>query len=85
MELLFFPSYCAVSSEVESMKISKSGINKTFQELNKVKAVAAAGRDKDNFHAWQEGVAEAPKSFPSACAMVVPWLGPCSISCDSGS
>lgn len=48
VELLFFPSYCAVSTEVESIKISKSGINKNLEELHKVKAVAAAG---NNFHA----------------------------------
>lgn len=41
-----------VSTKVESMRISKSGINKNLQELNKVKAVAAAGnRGEDNFNA----------------------------------
>lgn len=71
VELLFFPSHCAVSSKVESMKISKSG--NQLQELNKIKAAAAAGsHDKDNFHACQKGVAKAARSFPSACAVVVP-------------
>lgn len=71
VELLFFPSPCAVSTKVESMKISKSG--NQLQELNKVKAVTAAGsHDKDNFHACQKGVAKGAKSFSSASAMVVP-------------
>jgi len=40
-----------VSTKVESMRISKSGINKNLQELNKVKAVTAAGdHSKDNFN-----------------------------------
>lgn len=61
-----------VSTEVESMKISKSGINKNLQELNKVKAAAVAGsHGKDNFHAGQKGVAKAPENFPSARAVVV--------------
>lgn len=40
-----------ISSNVESMGISKSGINKNLQELNTVKAVAAAeNHGKDNFN-----------------------------------
>lgn len=49
VELLFFPRHCAVSTKVESMKISKSGINKNLQELNQVKAVPVAG-SHDKFH-----------------------------------
>lgn len=40
-----------ISSNIESMWISKSGINKNLQELNTVKAVdAAENRGKDNFN-----------------------------------
>lgn len=47
---VFFPATVQVSTKVASMKISKSGINKNLQELNKIKAVAIAGSDdKDNF------------------------------------
>lgn len=61
-----------ISSNVESMGISKSGINKNLEELNMVKAVAAAeNHGKDNFNTWQSCVAKAPKNFPFACTVVV--------------
>lgn len=49
-DFISFPVTVQASTKVESTRISKSGINKDFQELSKVKAVTDAGSpSQDNF------------------------------------
>lgn len=64
--LLFFPRHCAVSTKAESMKISKSGINKNLQELNQQlqEVMITSIPDKK--------MLQEPKNLLSACAIAVP-------------